>query len=228
MTANEHLRTKEEEAFMEHLRKTPFTDADMDLLTTAERWMDDGITSLPFGSWHDIFREVSEEDAVKVTDAGYCLARALSLLHKCDTSITIDQDQQLAKGAMHLYLAEAQRLFGAIFPNDHGFWQLFYSRLSMFIQDSLGISESQIRRKYALLYLPADALHSLSHEKYQLEYELLLQSIGAMITAVFAPGDADQRKTSLNHALRLTHRLEMQGYDAWITSIFHTTQNNPS
>jgi hypothetical protein len=228
MTANGHKGRSGEEVFMEHLRNVPFTEEDRDLLISAERWINGGFAFLPVGSFQAVFRGVGEKEASKVMEAGYCLARAAALLHWCEMPARSALDRNMARGAMHLYMTEAQRLFGLLFPEGHVFWKCFYTRVSAHIHDHQEPEQRQVKRRYAIIFLVVDAWQALSKEKHQLEYELLLQSLGAVITAVFGTTDAHDRNIHLHQALRLANRIGLQEYDAWITDLFHQQKNTLS
>ena len=214
-----------EDSFREHLRQAPFTDADRDLLTTAEQWLVHQIITPPVICFQDVFTEITEHDLSIISATAFCTARATSLLQISEAPYMIDVDRKIAAGAMYLYLVEAQRLLGSMFPENHVFWSRFYRRAGSHIHS--GISDNRsLKSKYSFYLLPVDVMHSLTSQKYQLEYELLIQSLGCVLVALFEGNDRSDRNAPLMQALRLANRLALPEYDTWITNLSQHIENS--
>jgi hypothetical protein len=217
--------TKRETSFQDHLRQTPFTSDDRDLLTHAERWTLQYVTLPPVACYLTLFQGIPVHSVETISSVGDCISRAVALMHALDTRELSLRDHRLVEGAIHLYLIEAQRHLGCLFPGAHPFWDSFYTRVSAHVQSRTTDDRVQTKRRYAIFLLPVDALHALSQGKHQLEYELLVQSLGAIMTAVFGTIDQGDRHKYLHQALQLSNRIGLPVYDTWISNLLYNTKN---
>ena len=151
------------------IRNSPISWKERDLLTAAEKFMA-GTLELSLVEYTlPCFPAIEEIISKKITYVWACNCAALHLQKATEkTNPLFSKTMQLK--AARIYEQEAQRSLGSIFLLDHSFWKAFYTR-------------QEVEETKPIVAL--DALHFYTHCQEQITYQLLIQSLKAILKAYY-------------------------------------------
>lgn len=181
------------------IRLVPLTAREIDWLTAAELYLFD-MLNLPLLDFVPVcFPNIVPANLNRVQQIWEYALAAFHLTQKSHS----EQDwnrKQFQMNAARIYELEMQRILGTFFPLAHPFWKVFYIR-------------QEIEAGKPLLAL--DVLHNLSGHKSQIPYQLLLQSLKAILKAhYFYP---DEKDTHYRTAQQLITNLPLSDFQIWIS-----------
>ena len=216
---------------LEHMRSAPINNISRDLLITGEQLLGDSLTFPDVSCLQALFPAVTSGQVELLSKISNYTTASTGLLHFADKTDPSDSQKRQANSAAYLYLTEAQRLLGHLFPISHTFWTQYYSRHSncfqydvpddhAFLETDTTAGIHHFKQRYGLYLLPLDALHYLSEFTQQLTYELLQQSLLATLTGALTPviPPETRRRDYFSQALRLVSKLNISCLDEWITT----------
>ncbi|MDX1479504.1 MAG: hypothetical protein R3301_17445 [Saprospiraceae bacterium] len=211
---------------LRHIRNAPLGLNDRDLLQIAEHWLQGGIGYPDLSCFGAVFREV-DHTALELLNTVADLVSAIVNLQQVSREMApTNEDVPQIHGAIRIYQAESQRLLAGLFPPDHPFWALFYQRQGTLSADAP--DPVYLRQRQAMFCIPLDALHCLTGQKYQLGYELLLQSMAAAMSGFMRGGTHTTAGPAADYkrAMRLIRNYHLPCYDAWIARLMGGTTHH--
>ncbi len=172
------------------IKQTPLTWKELDIITAAERYMEDAI-KLPMVTFVlSCFPKIDKKNLKKITQVWRYNLAVFHLTKKRKES-TDATTQTLLHTASRIYEQEAQRILGSIFPLEHPFWKAFYKR-----------QETDLKKTFVAI----DALHFYTNCQEKIAYQLLTQSLKAILQG--------QHET----AERLLMDLPLEDLKSWLQS----------
>ncbi|GEM_PF-3434038 len=149
------------------IKQIPLSWKELDIITAAERYLK-GALNLPIIKFAlPCFPIIKKREFAKINRIWEFSKSALHLHFESEQQQSKSTQMILLK-ARRIYEQEAQRILGSIFPLEHPFWKSFYQRQeTRLTQPLVGI----------------DALHFYTSCKEKISYQLLTQSLKAILLA---------------------------------------------
>ncbi len=193
---------RSQKARIVRIKEAPISWRERDLLTAAERYMKGAINFSLVKFVSPCFSKIEIKDGYKIDQVWACTIAAFHLqkIAKAeDQKINADLLLPLYLKAARIYEQEAQRILGSIFPIEDHFWETFYIR-------------QQQEKTKPLVAL--DALHLLTQSQQQIAYQLLTQSLKAILEGHYTAYQT--RKNHFENAKRLLMDLPIAPLQDWL------------
>lgn len=209
------------------IQEAPLNDPLRDCLLSVQGLLDIRQPEASIQVLYDAFPEVKPTDLDIITAIDQYLT-GFTVLHYFIPRDEMESISDAGVSAAHIYLMEAQRLLGSLFPAGSPFWRMYYQRYSAAMGQQISVLSSvrgvasdevhSLQQKLTLLLLPLDVLHSLSKESDSVLYEILLQSYKWLLTGRFVNllNAGAQPHISFDHALRLARPLPLPAYHRFL------------
>jgi len=182
------------------IKEGPFPWKERDTLTAVEKYMDNAIDFPVVAYATPCFNNRDAASIKKIAQTWRYLSASFHLQQITEEDIANNIDCIKQKAA-RIYEQEAQRILGSLFPLEHKFWTVFYSR-----QET---NEDK-------LLVAIDALFYSSGAKNQVTYQLLLQSLKAIASGYYATNNI--KKKHFEDAKRLIIDLPLTPLKQWINT----------
>jgi hypothetical protein len=182
------------------IKEGPFSWTERDILTAVEKYMGDAVVFPLVEYAAPCFNDLDAASIKKIAQIWRYLSASFHLqqITKSDVKNNIDV---IKHKAARIYEQEAQRILGSLFPLEHKFWTVFYSR-------------QEINNDKLLVAI--DALFYSADTKNQISYQLLLQSIKAIAKGYYATHRI--KKKHFEDAKRLIIDLPLAPLGLWINA----------
>lgn len=180
------------------IKEAPISWKERDLLTAAEQYMK-GIIDFSLVEFSlSCFPKIDQNTSQKIDQVWACIVTAYHLQMN-NKKADKDCSKTLPFKAARIYEQEAQRLLGSMFSIDHKFWKAFYTRQELEATKPL---------------VTIDALHFSSNCQAQIAYQLLLQSLKAILVGHYEA--AITKKEHFENAKRLLSDLPVPQLISWL------------
>jgi len=184
------------------IKQTPLSWKELDIITAAERYLK-GELNLPIIEFALPCFPIIEKRKFDKINQIWTFSKSALHLHIESEQEQNKATQSILLKARRIYEQEAQRILGSIFPIEHPFWKSFYQRQATAIAQPL---------------VAIDALHYSTNCKEKISYQLLIQSLKAILAAKYET-KLDHPKVKMNHfknADRLIMDLPLENLKAWL------------
>lgn len=189
------------------INQAPISWKERDLLTASEKFMT-GVLDFPLVEYAlPCFPKVDPIVHQKIAQVWACTTATYHLNILAEGKPDDSSNMHHLKAA-RIYEQEAQRVLGSIFPMEHQFWKAFYTRQELEVTKPL---------------VSIDAIHFNTNCQAQIAYQLLLQSIKAILMGHYK--NPTDKKNHFENAKRLLMDLPMVSLISWINK---SIANNPT
>ena len=187
-----------DKARISEMKDAPFSWKERDLLTAAEKYME-GVIEFPLIEYAlPCFPKLDNGITQKIAQVWRYMAAAFHL-QKTFEEKENGSSNPIQHKAARIYELEAHRILGSIFSLENEFWKAFYIR-------------QELEETKPLIAL--DALHFSTRYQEQIAYQLLLQSLKAILQGYYEPKTV--KKIHFENAKRLITDLPMTPLRSWL------------
>ncbi len=180
------------------IKQTPLTWKELDIITAAEKYMKGEIQFPMVDFALPCFPGIAPKVIQKIKQV-WQYGIAAFHLQKQSKQQKNTATQKLLVKASRIYEQETQRILGSIFPLEHPFWKSFYQR-----------QETDLKKPLVAI----DALHFYTKRQEKIAYQLLTQSLKAILKGQYET--QSQKNKYYENADRLLMDLPVEAFKTWL------------